>query len=487
MIMNTLPLFFKLTNQPILIIGGGEVAMRKAEMVMRSGAIVSILAPHISSKLKEMMHLANQTHDNQHQLITANYQHQYLSGYRLIIACTNDKKLNEQIYHDAKTYHIPVNVVDNPDYCDFIFPAIVDRSPIMIGISSNGKAPVLTRLLRAKIETMIPKHTSTLAKIAGAFRRQVKQTLPSLTQRRQFWENVFEGEVSHLAYQGKIEQAKQTLITQLDNAKKNIGNLPDSSSKKGEVYIVGAGAGDPELLTFKALRLMQQADVVLYDTLVSPEVLDLCRRDAHKIYVGKKRSQHTLSQEAIQQKLIEYAKQGYRVVRLKGGDPLIFARGGEEMLALKQHDIPYQVVPGITSATAAASYAGIPLTYRNIATSVRFITACLKNGELNENIKQLLNPKETIVIYMGLKTLDILVKKLIDAGRDKNTPIAIISNASLDNQQVITGTLSTICDQQQQSQLPTPALIIIGEVVSLYQTLNWITDKKSCYQNYAHF
>jgi len=253
----------------------------------------------------------------------------------------------------------------------------------------------------------------------------------------------------------------------------------------GEVYIVGAGPGDPELLTFKALRLMQQADIVYYDALVSPQVLDLCRRDADKVFVGKKRSNHAVAQLGINELLVNSAKEGRRVVRLKGGDPFIFGRGGEEIESLRAHGVPYQVVPGITAANAAASYAGIPLTHRDHSQSVRFVTGFLKAGAPNSNFKSFLNTDETVVFYMGLHSLPRLTTGLIDAGRNSDTPIAIVSNASMPNQQVLTGTLANIVELQEQNQLPTPALLIMGNVVALHHDLAWYNHNNQNVNNEA--
>ncbi len=486
--MNTFPLFFKLEDRKVLIVGGGEVALRKADLLSRAGACITILAPDISHELQALLT------DSKHEFIYENYNKTYMSGARVIIAATDDETLNHQIHADATELNIPVNVVDTPHLCDFIFPAIIDRNPIVIGISSNGKAPVLARLLRARLETLIPQGYGKLAKLAGEFRSEVKAKIPTLTGRRQFWERAFEGQVSQLMFAGNETEATAQLQADLDStaaaiskksddtdsvresdAIKNVA--PDESEKSlpavGEVYIVGAGPGDPELLTFKALRLMQQADVVFYDALVSPQVLDLCRRDADKIFVGKKRSNHTVAQLGINELLVNHAKQGRRVVRLKGGDPFIFGRGGEEIESLRAHNVPYQVVPGITAANAAASYAGIPLTHRDHSQSVRFVTGFLKAGAPNSNFKSFLNTDETVVFYMGLHSLARLTEGLVDAGRSSETPIAIVSNASMSNQQVLTGTLATIVAKQEQAQLPTPALLIMGDVVSLHHDLAW--------------
>ncbi|WP_296209920.1 siroheme synthase CysG [Psychrobacter sp. UBA3480] len=486
--MNTFPLFFKLEDRKVLIVGGGEVALRKADLLSRAGACITILAPDISHELQALLT------DDKHKFIYENYNKAYMSGARVIIAATDDETLNHQIHADATELNIPVNVVDTPHLCDFIFPAIIDRNPIVIGISSNGKAPVLARLLRARLETLIPQGYGKLAKLAGEFRSEVKAKIPTLTGRRQFWERAFEGQVSQLMFAGNETEATAQLQADLDSTAAAISKKSDDTdsvkesdaiktatsdeSEKslpavGEVYIVGAGPGDPELLTFKALRLMQQADVVFYDALVSPQVLDLCRRDADKVFVGKKRSNHTVAQLGINELLVNHAKQGRRVVRLKGGDPFIFGRGGEEIESLRAHNVPYQVVPGITAANAAASYAGIPLTHRDHSQSVRFVTGFLKAGAPNSNFKSFLNTDETVVFYMGLHSLARLTEGLVDAGRSSETPIAIVSNASMPNQQVLTGTLATIVAKQEQAQLPTPALLIMGDVVSLHHDLAW--------------
>ncbi|WP_182406544.1 siroheme synthase CysG [Psychrobacter sp. GP33] len=487
--MNTFPLFFKLEGRKVLIVGGGDVALRKADLLSRAGACIMILAPSICAELQAL--LTNDSSDNKHELIYENYNKTYMTGSRVIIAATDDEALNHQIHADATELNIPVNVVDTPHLCDFIFPAIVDRNPIVIGISSNGKAPVLARLLRARLETLIPQGYGKLAKLAGEFRHEVKAKIPTLTGRRQFWERAFEGQVSELMFAGNETQAAAQLQADLNHTAAQISKSAELSNVQtlslqekneviqsekqpvGEVYIVGAGPGDPELLTFKALRLMQQADIVFYDALVSPQVLDLCRRDADKVFVGKKRSNHAVAQLGINELLVNAAKEGRRVVRLKGGDPFIFGRGGEEIESLRTHHIPYQVVPGITAANAAASYAGIPLTHRDHSQSVRFVTGFLKAGAPNGNFKNFLNTDETVVFYMGLHSLARLTEGLIDAGRAADTPIAIVSNASMTNQQVLTGTIGTIVALQEQAQLPTPALLIMGDVVALHHDLAW--------------
>lgn len=472
--MNTLPLCFNLENRPVLIVGGGEVAMRKADLLARAGARVTIIAPQIDENIRTLLN------DKKHQCITAQYDKKYLQQQVLVISATDNHHLNQQVYDDCESLNIPVNVVDNPELCHFIFPAIVDREPLTIAISSNGKAPVLARLLRARLESMIPQNLGKLAELAGRYREQVKAKLPHITARRQLWEKVFGGESlaaqqAHLGIDSEI--AEKVFANDMQTAEQQLATLIDewqvqqSTEKLGKVYIVGAGAGDPDLLTFKALRYMQQADIVFYDNLVSAEILDLCRRDATKIYVGKKASNHAVAQEQINELLVKHAQLGKRVLRLKGGDPLIFGRGGEEAECLAEANIDYEIVPGITSATAGASYAGIPLTHRDYAQSVRFLTACLKKDVVNEQYQDLLDDNQTVVFYMGLGKLEQLTTGLIQAGKSADTPIAIVSNASLPSQQVLTGTLATIVEKQAIAQLPAPALLIMGNVVKLREKL----------------
>lgn len=453
--MNTLPLFFNLTNKSVLIIGGGSVAQRKANLLTSAGAKLIVLAKNFDKEFYEFLI------QNHHIIIHKSYENLDLSAIKneyeiaFVICATDDNELNRQVYQDVKNIGLSINVVDTPDLCDFIFPAIVDRNPITIGISSNGKAPVLARLIRAKIESSLPSHIGDIAKKAGEFRNTIKEKLGTINQRRHFWENIFQNALN--------DKPIKNLDDELNDFIKN------DNKNTGEVYIVGAGAGDPDLLTFKALRLMQQADVVLYDALVSPQIVDLCRRDSDKIFVGKKRSNHTKTQDEINALLVHHAKAGKRVLRLKGGDPFVFGRGGEEMLACREAGVPYQVVAGITSALAGSAGSGIPLTHRGVATSVRFLTACYQTNEHFDGLKSVYHKDETLVFYMGLHALDKVVANLLENGLDGTTPIAIISNASLSNQQVLTGTLADIVQKQETAQVSAPAIIVVGDVVGLYE------------------
>ena len=460
--MDYLPLFFDLKQRPVLLVGGGDVALRKARLLTRAGAQVTCVAHEVLPELHEMLDL------HQGQVVIGEYHPQLIDEKVLVLAATDDDVLNERIHHDAVARNVPVNVVDSPALCTFVFPAIVDRSPIVIGISSGGQSPVLARLLRAKLETWIPAGYSRLGQLVGRFRDKVKARFGSVNERRVFWESVLQGQVAERVFAGQ-DSAAETLLEQQIEA----GN---ARHQVGEVYLVGAGPGDPELLTFKALRLMQQADVVLYDRLVSPEVLDLCRRDADLIFVGKQRDNHAVPQEGINKLLVDHALAGKRVVRLKGGDPFIFGRGGEEIAELKKAGVPFQVVPGITAASACSTYAGIPLTHRDYAQSVKFITGQLKNRTTELNYAELVHPNQTIVFYMGLHTLRQNCEGLMAHGKPGDTPAAIVSRGTAEDQQVLVGTLSTLPDLQDEAQLPAPALVIVGEVVELQEDLSWFGD-----------
>ncbi|MGB0732828.1 MAG: siroheme synthase CysG [Pontibacterium sp.] len=460
--MEYLPLFFDLKQREVLLVGGGDVALRKATLLTRANAKVTVISHEIEEELREMVEKLDGT------CIIGEYHSGLIENKNLVIAATDDDELNERVHYDAVAKNIPVNVVDSPSLCTFIFPAIVDRSPIVVGISSAGKAPVLARLLRARLETWIPSSYANLGNLVGKFRGKVKARFSSINQRRAFWEEALQGQIAEKVFAGRDSEAEALLEDKLSNS--------PTGAYQGEVYLVGGGPGDPELLTFKALRLMQQADIVLYDALVSDQVVDLCRRDADRVFVGKKRDNHAVPQEGINDLLVKYAKEGKRVLRLKGGDPFIFGRGGEELQTLKAHGIPFQVVPGITAASACASYAGIPLTHRNYAQSVRFVTGQLKNRTSDLNFEELVHPNQTIVFYMGLHSLATLTQSLIEHGKDASTPVAIVSKGTSADQQVLTGTLSTIVEQQAQAQLPAPALIIVGEVVTLHHDLAWFSE-----------
>ena len=454
--MQFLPLFHKLQDRTVLVVGGGEVALRKARLIADAGARLRVVAPGVIPELAQLA--------AQHQLYQRPYAATDLAGVALVIAATDDEHLNAQVSADAYALSLPVNVVDAPQLCSVIFPAIVDRSPLIVAVSSGGDAPVLARLVRAKIETWLPAAYSQLAKLGQRFRNEVKRRLPDVRRRRMFWEEVFQGPIGERALAGQHAEAERLLQNRLDAPQTPV---------KGEVYLVGAGPGDPDLLTFRALRLMQQADVVLYDRLVAPAIIELCRRDAERIYVGKRRADHAVPQAQINQLLVELAQQGKRVLRLKGGDPFIFGRGGEEIEELAAHGIAFQVVPGITAATGCSTYAGIPLTHRDYAQSVRFVTGHLKDGTSDLPWADLVAPGQTLVFYMGLVGLPSICQQLIAHGRSGNTPAALIQQGTTRQQRVFTGTLATLPQLVAEHEVHAPTLIIVGEVVSLREKLAW--------------
>ena len=469
--MDYLPLFHNLKGRNIMVVGGGEIALRKVRLVQEASAIITIVAKDFCPDLLEM-DAADKKHGcNGLRLITAAYDHQHMldiSNIVMVIAATNDRDLNRLVSEHAQSANILSNVVDDPGFSTVIFPSIVDRSPIQIAISSGGDAPVLVRLLRTKFEALLPAGMSKLGALAGSFRERVKAKFSNGADRKAFWEEVFYGPIAEQAYANNLDEAERLLTDKLDNT---------DEFKTGEVYLVGGGPGDPDLLTFKALRLMQQADIVLYDRLVSPEVLNLVRRDASRIFVGKTAGDHPVTQENINQKLVDYALEGNRVVRLKGGDPFIFGRGGEEIETLAEHNIPFQVVPGITAASGCASYAGIPLTHRDHAQSVRFIAGHLRSGKMDLNWPELVQPNQTLVFYMGLSGMETICQHLKDHGLAADTPVALVEKGTTDKQRVFTGNLDTLPAIVREAGAKAPTLIIVGHVVSLHNKLNWFNIK----------
>lgn len=456
--MDYLPLFHKLQGRDVLLVGGGEMALRKARVVLDAGAVLRVIAPCISAELQNLVTA------QQGQCLLREYQNTDMQGSSLVLATTDQPELNAAIASQAQGQGIPVYSVGAPELSSIVFPAIVDRSPLIIAVSTAGHAPVLARLVRAKIETLLPASYGRLAGLAAKFRDQVKALLPNVQPRRVFWEDVFQGKIAEHVFAGLEQQAEQLLADKISGAQTEV---------RGEVYLVGAGPGDPDLLTFKALRLMQQADVVLYDRLVAPAILELCRRDADRIYVGKQASKHSVPQDQINQKLVELAQQGKRVVRLKGGDPFIFGRGGEEIAELAAQQIPFQVVPGITAASGCSAYAGIPLTHRDYAQSVRFVTGHAVDGVLDLPWAELAAPMQTVVFYMGLGCLPVICEELITHGRAATTPIALIEKGTTAQQRVFVGTLATMVELLSVEAVQSPSLIIVGEVVALRDSLQW--------------
>jgi uroporphyrin-III C-methyltransferase/precorrin-2 dehydrogenase/sirohydrochlorin ferrochelatase len=457
--MEFFPIFLNLKNRSCLVVGGGAIAERKTALLLRAGADVTLISPDLCHNLTTWRDMGRYTHQ------AREFRDEDLSKQHLAIAATNDPAVNRHIAEIAGNLRIPVNVVDQPELCSFIVPSIIDRSPVVAAISTGGASPVLARLIRSRLESLIPAGYGRLAQLCNRFRQRVKERFAEPTDRRLFWDRILQGGVAERVFSGHDEEADQLMEQAL--------NRPIPGNEMGEVYLVGAGPGDPDLLTFRALRLMQQADVVIYDRLVAKPILDMTRHDAEHIYVGKERDKHTMRQEEINQLLAKLAKQGKRVLRLKGGDPFIFGRGGEEIDTLAAEGVPFQVIPGITAASGCASYAGIPLTHRDYAQSVTFVTGHLKDGTMNINWKMLAQPSQTIVFYMGLVGLPVICKELRNHGVDKDMPIALIQQGTTHLQRVFTGTLETILDIVEQERPKPPTLIIVGRVVELQKKLAW--------------
>ena len=457
--MDYLPIFFKISQKQCLVVGGGDIALRKINLLLKSGALVECVAPSFCQTLLE------RSVDDTLTLTKKTFAAADIQNQALLISATDDKKLNAEVSRLAFAANIPVNVVDAPELSSFIMPSIVDRSPLLIAISSGGRAPVLARIIRAKLETIIPSAYGRLAEIAGEYRDQVKRQFSHIKDRRVFWESVLSGNIAEKVFSGRIKEAKADLEQQLANAK---------IQKLGEVYLVGAGPGDPDLLTFKALRLMQQADVVLHDRLVSKSVMELVRRDAELVYVGKKAGSKSSRQSDINEQLVKLAKSGKRVCRLKGGDPFIFGRGGEEIETLSEHGIPFQVVPGITAASGCSTYSGIPLTHRDYSQSCRFVTAHLKDGTCDLPWGEFVAEQQTIVFYMALSGAKNLSERLIEHGMRKDMPIALIEKGTLPEQKIYISTLVELPQLIKKEKVGAPSLLIVGEVVKLHEKLNWM-------------
>lgn len=456
--MDIFPISLKLQQQPCLIVGGGHIAYRKAVLLQKAGAVISVVAPEIEASLLEIVQATAG------QYVQAPFNSEIpLRSYRLVIAATNDAGVNRQVFEDCEAENVLVNSVDDPPHCRFMVPAIIDRSPLVISVASNGTSPVLSRQIRTQLEATIPHGMGKLAEFSGKWRSAVKAKITNPDERRIFWENLYASPLKEQVFNDNLAEADRLIEQALNEWQK----------PKGEVYLVGAGPGDPELLTLKALRLMQQADVVIYDRLVSAPIMDLCRRDAEKIYVGKARSNHAVPQEGINALLVKYASEGKRVCRLKGGDPFIFGRGGEEIEELFAAGVAFQVVPGITAASGCSAYAGIPLTHRDYAQSVRFLTGHLKEGSPELPWNELVYENQTLVLYMGLVGLEKICAQLIEHGQRPDMPVALVSKGTTPEQKVVVGTLQDIASKVNEHHIQAPTLTIIGEVVCLREKLKW--------------
>jgi uroporphyrin-III C-methyltransferase/precorrin-2 dehydrogenase/sirohydrochlorin ferrochelatase len=453
-----LPIFCQLRDRDCLLVGGGDVAERKARLLLDAGARLTVNALDVVPQFSVWADAGLLT------LVKGHFDESLLDPCWLVIAATDNEEVNGQVSQAAEARRIFCNVVDAPKQASFIMPSIIDRSPLMVAVSSGGTSPVLARLLREKLEASLPQHLGQLAHFAGQLRSRVKQRFATISERRRFWEKLFVNDRLAQSLANQDEKAIHETTEQL---------LEEDLDNRGEVVLVGAGPGDAGLLTLKGLQQIQQADIVVYDRLVSDDIMNLVRRDADRVFVGKRAGYHCVPQEEINQILLREAQKGKRVVRLKGGDPFIFGRGGEELETLCQAGIPFSVVPGITAASGCSAYAGIPLTHRDYAQSVRLVTGHLKTGgELDW--QNLAAEKQTLVFYMGLNQAAAIQQKLLEHGMPSDMPVAIVENGTAIKQRVVDGALTELA--ALATQMESPALIIVGRVVALRDKLNWFSN-----------
>ncbi len=458
--MRYFPIFMDLDGQAVLLVGGGQVAERKIRLLLQAGASVHVVAPRLSENVEAWKRSGDIVH------VDGSWQPGLLKGMRLVFAATSNHQLNRDVFAAAEKLGIPANAVDDPEHCRFISPAVVDRSPVQVAISTGGLAPVLARRIRAWIETLLPRGLGKVALAAGRLRPQVKRMLPDAT-RRKFWES--------LLTDIRIFNWSSDSEIGISSAMKSSLRGSKLQKSKGRVYLVGAGPGRADLLTLRALEVLGRADVILHDRLVPGEILELARRDAERIYVGKQAGNHHRSQQEIHEIMLKEACKGRTVVRLKGGDPFVFGRGGEELEWLRSHGVEYEVVPGITAAIGCAAYTGIPLTHRDHAQALTFVTGHLSSGTAPDAIdwSAIAGPGRTTVVYMGVGQAGTIREKLIDAGISEHLPTALITDGTRDSQQHIEGTVGSLPSMARNAALNAPGLLIIGQVAGLGGNLAW--------------
>lgn len=458
--MDHLPVFLQLNHRPCLVVGGGVVAERKVRLLMRAGAAVTVIAQDLTD---ELARLRDENGIVQHD---GEFADRLLAGMRLVIAATDDEEVNRQVSRAAEDAGILCNVVDDGAASSFIVPAIVDRSPVVVAIGTSGNAPVLAQRLKSQIEAWLPTRIDALATQAGRWRELVRKRFSTVRERRRFWQRFFDGPIAEHLLANRKQEAERALRMEL------IENVVPHSPQVGEAYIVGAGPGDPGLVTIRAQQLISHADVVVYDRLVSEKILDFARKDAKLVYVGKTANNVTITQTEINELIVAYVRKGRRVCRLKGGDPFVFGRGGEEVQALADAGLPFQVVPGISAALGCAAYAGIPLTHRGLSSSVTFATAKL-DGDQAPDWSTLAQPGQTLVLYMSVGSVAETAEQLIEHGIAAKTPVAIVENGTTDQQRVLRGTLATIANDAVEAHIRAPAVIIVGATAGMGEELGW--------------
>lgn len=469
--MDYLPIFLKSQGKKLVVCGGTSAAAKKVDLLLRSNCSIDVYCNQVSDEMQMLIDNGDVNH------LPRSIELADFDGAIAAVIASGAADSDSYYADLARQAGVPVNVIDDQEACDFIMPATVDRSPVIIAVSTSGATPVLARLLRSRIEASIPAGYGRLAEFAARYRKRLKQLVANGRHRYRFWEMLVHGPVAESVLAGKNDEATELAEDLLKQAAEGGAEIDT-----GEVYLVGAGPGDPDLLSFRALRLMQQCDVVLYDRLLGQGILDMVRREAERIYVGKMKDDHAVPQDQISELLVKLAKQGKRVLRLKGGDPFTFGRGGEEIEELSKHGINFQVVPGITSAHGASSYAGIPLTHRDYAQSCVFVTGHLKEGKPELDWKRLIIPNQTACIYMGLSGLPQISEAMIEHGAAPDTPVAVVANATRPDQKTVTGNLETIAGRVKEAGLVSPAMIIVGRVVTLHDKLAWFKGQAKSVQ-----
>ena len=459
-LMRWFPLFLALRGRRVLVVGGGAIAERKIDLLLEAGPHLTVVAPELTDRLKARRAAGEITH------VSRPFTAHDVAGARLVVAATGDTEVNRAVAAAAESHGILANVVDDSALSTATLGAIVDRSPIVIAISTEGSAPALARHIRARIETLVDESYGELGRFLARWRNRIKDVVTVVAERRRLYDALLDGagDVASLVRRGR-DAAADEAMTRLLGA--------GSSPGRGRVVLVGAGPGDPGLLTLNALRALQAADVVLHDRLVSPEILKLARREAELVEVGKSAGGHSVAQETIHRLLRDHAERGHCVVRLKGGDPFVFGRGGEELEYLRAAGIDYDVVPGITAAVGCAAYAGIPLTHRDHAESVRFVTAHCAASIPTHDWRRLAEPRETLAIYMGVGTLADVTRELLRHGRAASTPVAFVENGCRPEQRVVIATLATAVEVATGESIRSPSLLIVGGVAALGSTLHW--------------
>lgn len=459
--MEYLPVFAQLKGRPCLVVGGGSVAERKVDQLLLAGAKITVLSKNMTKRLKEL-HSEGKIKYEVGPFSRANLVENWL-----VIAATDSRSANKKVAEAAEAEKRLCNVVDDPELCSFIMPAIVDRDPIMIAVGSNGQSPVISRWVKGIIESVLPARLGVLGRLAGHWRGPVREAIEDTEQRRRFWEHMIDGPIPEQIFAG--QDCTNTLDAALKQWKEKTG------SHAGQVYIVGAGPGSPDLITLRGRQLLSQAEVVLYDRLISTEVLAYARRDAKLISVGKTPGQPSITQKQINRLMVQLVKEGKRVCRLKGGDPMVFGRAGEELEALAEAELPFQIVPGVSAVEGCAAYAGIPLTHRDMAHSV-----VLTTGQTQDGVVDLsgFKPGQTLALYMGVARYAAVEKQLVDNGHDPDTPVVIVERGTTTEQRVIATVLRTLVKATKKFEVSPPALLLVGETIRYAERYSWFAPER---------